>query len=335
VEAYGYDGVTVPVTVTMTDRFSNPVPDGTTANFVTTLGGIDATCQTGAATPGSGSCTVNWFSKNPRVINGNPATTAGTAYTNANWCPGGLNTTHYCNGTTNGRSPIIVTAIGEETFVDANGNGIFDPGDTVGFDPTDKDNDFANGSPKPWQDTQEPFMNQWELYDAYNTPVYVPGEFFIDFNKDGVHNGPDGFFNGTLCEGPLCSTTQTSVAIGAQNVIILSGSNASFTIVGTLPLTVGGTIAMYVYDQNYQAMPATSTVTASFSTNAGNIVSGPGSIPCQSPKPTFDANGNVVAAGTLLQFATSVTATPAPGTMYVTVTTPKGIATTVSIPVSN
>ena len=33
-----YDGVTVPVTVSMTDRFSNPVPDGTTANFQTTLG---------------------------------------------------------------------------------------------------------------------------------------------------------------------------------------------------------------------------------------------------------------------------------------------------------
>ena len=42
------DGVTVPVTVSMTDRFSNPVPDGTTANFQTTLGGIQASCQTGS-----------------------------------------------------------------------------------------------------------------------------------------------------------------------------------------------------------------------------------------------------------------------------------------------
>jgi len=205
----------------------------------------------------------------------------------------------------------------------------------VPFDPSDKDNDFANGTGKPWQDTQEPFLNQWELYDAYNTPVYVPGEFFIDFNKDGVHNGPDGFFNGTLCEGPLCSTTQTSVAIGQNAIIILSGSNAQFTIVGTLPLSVGGTISIFVYDQNYQAMPAASTVTASFSPNAGTIVSGPASIPCEAPTPVFDASGNVVSAGTLLSFATALTTSPAPGTMYVTVTTPKLIATTISIPVSN
>src|ERR1700722_15329969 len=145
VEAYNIQGITVPVTVAMTDRFSNPVPDGTTANFVTTLGGIDATCQTGG---GTGTCLVNWHSKAPYSIAGNPATTKGTAYTNtaANWC--GPTNAPYCNGTTNGRSPIIVTAIGEESFVDANGNGVFDAGDTVAFDPTNKDNDFASGSPK-------------------------------------------------------------------------------------------------------------------------------------------------------------------------------------------
>ena len=60
VEAWDIDGVTVPVTVSMTDRFSNPVPDGTTANFQTTLGGIQATCQTGSTTSGSGACVVNW-----------------------------------------------------------------------------------------------------------------------------------------------------------------------------------------------------------------------------------------------------------------------------------
>lgn len=331
VEAYDYQGVTVPVTVAMTDRFSNPVPDGTTANFVTTLGGIDATCQTAG---GTGTCQVNWHSKDPYMISGNPATTLGTAHTNANWCPGGGVSTGYCNGTTNGRSPIIVTAIGEESFVDANGNGIFDPGDTVPFDPNDKDNDFASGVGKPWQDTQEPFLNQWELYDAYGTPIYIAGDFFIDFNKNGVHDGPDGFFNGTLCEGPLCSTTQTSVAIGQSNIIILSGSHANFKINGTLPLSVGGNISMWVYDDRFQPMPAGATVSATFSTNAGTVVTGTNAIPCSANTPVFDGTGAVVSAGTLLTFATALSSTPAPGTMYVTVTTPK-VATTVSIPVSN
>ena len=88
VEAWVQDGQTVPVTVRMTDRFSNPVPDGTTASFQTALGGIQATCQTGSDTPGSGSCTVNWTSKAPRAVYGNPATTLNTPYTNTalNWC---------------------------------------------------------------------------------------------------------------------------------------------------------------------------------------------------------------------------------------------------------
>ena len=70
----------------MTDRFSNPVPDGTTANFQTTLGGIDASCQT-LTTSGSGACSVNWVSKAPYSVNGNPQSTAGNAHANPAYCP--------------------------------------------------------------------------------------------------------------------------------------------------------------------------------------------------------------------------------------------------------
>jgi hypothetical protein len=337
VEAWDIDGVTVPVTVSMTDRFSNPVPDGTTANFVTTLGGIDATCQTGAVVPGSGTCVVNWHSKAPYSVAGNPATTKGTTYTNtaANWCSGTV--APYCNGTTNGRSPIIVTAIGEESFVDANGNGTFDSGDTVAFNSTDKDNDFANGSPKPWQDTQEPFLNQYEIFDSYGTPLFVPGEFFIDFNKNGSHDGPDGTFNGLLCEGSLCNTTQTSVAIGTGNLIVVSGSHANFTLVGgSPPFALPQPISMYIYDDRYQQMPAGTTVTVSFTTNAGVLSSPtPAAWPCSQTTPVFDSTGNVVSAGQAYTFTVSKSTTPANGTMFVTVTTPGGIVTTASIAVTS
>jgi hypothetical protein len=345
VEAWNYDGVTVPVTVSMTDRFSNPVPDGTTANFVTTLGGIDATCQTGTGNPGSGSCVVNWHSKAPYSVSGNPATTAGTKYTNtaANWC--GPTNAPYCTGTTNGRSPIVVTAIGEESFVDANGNGIFDAGDTVAFDPNNKDNDFTTGLPKPWEDTQEPFLNQWELFDSYGTPVYVPGEFFIDFNKSGSHDGPDGAFNGSLCEGSLCSTTQTSVAIGTGNVIILSGSTANYTLVGSNYSLVSGvptytlpaSISMYIYDDRFQQMPNGTTVAVSFTTNAGSLSSPtPAAWPCSTAAPVFDSTGNVLSAGQLYTFGASPPTTGAqPGTMFVTVTSPRGLVTTFGIALTN
>lgn len=336
VEAWNIDGVTVPVTVYMTDRFSNPVPDGTTANFQTTLGGIQATCQTTG-----GSCAVNWISKAPRMVSGNPATTAGTAHTNtaANWCATG---SPYCTGTTNGRSPIIATAIGEESFNDANGSGVFNTADTVPFDPNDKDNDFANGTGKPWFDTSEPFLNEWELTDSYGTPTYVLGEPFIDFNSNGTRDGPDGLFEGALCSGSLCNTTSSTVSIYASNIIILSGSTAHFSYAGGSTPPAGGftlpaTISMYIYDQNYQPMPAGTTVVYSFSTNSGTA-SGPtpAAVPCTAVAPVFNSDGSVQSAGTLYSFGASPpTSGAVAGTMYVTVTSPGGIVTTVPIPLAN
>jgi len=340
VEAYDVDGVTVPVTVRMTDRFSNPVPDGTTANFQTTLGGIQASCQTQTTATESGVCTVNWVSKDPRVVNGNPQTTSGTAYTNtaANWCSGTNNP--YCNGTTNGRSPIMVTAIGEESFIDASGTGYFNPGDTVPFDPSDKDNDFSNGTGKPWFDTSEPFLNEWEIYDGYGTPTYILGEPYLDFFNTGKWEGPDGLVESALCEGPLCNTTNASVAINASNLIIMSGSEANLTIVsptGSQPFSASGslTISVYIYDNRFQQMPAGTTITTAFTTNAGVLSSPtPAAWPCTSAAPVFDASGNVVSAGQPFTFVLSASTTPTPGTFFITVTTPGGIATTFSIQIN-
>lgn len=337
VEAWNLDGVTVPVTVRMTDRFSNPVPDGTTANFQTTLGGIQATCQTGSDTPGSGSCTVNWTSKAPYSVAGNPATTAGTAYTNttANWC--GPTNAPYCTATTNGRSPIIVTAIGEESFIDANGSGVFNSTDTVPFDPTDKDNDFASGVGKPWFDTSEPFLNEWELSDTYGTPTYVLGEPFIDFNNNGTRDGPDGLFEGALCSGQYCNTASSTVAIYQSNVIVVSGQHANFKLIGTPPYTLPATIQMYIYDDRYQQMPAGTTVTYSFDANAGTASGpAPAAWPCSAATPVFDASGNVVSAGQLFSLgAIPPTSGAVAGNMYVTVTTPLGLATSIAIRVTN
>jgi hypothetical protein len=211
VEAWGIDGITVPVTVSMTDRFSNPVPDGTTANFQTTLGGIQGSCQTAG-----GACSVNWVSKAPYTVAGNPQTTKGNAYESNSYCgtalgggqfgsPNGLPT---CNGTTNGRSPILVYAIGEETFVDAVGSGVFNTTlDTVAFNSSDPWNNFGayagytdpnylvaeygvgtppSGGPKPWQDVGDPFLNEWELGSCYDEgTVCVP--FFVSETQHLPH----------------------------------------------------------------------------------------------------------------------------------------------------
>jgi len=344
VEAWNIDNVTVPVLVSMTDRFSNPVPDGTTVNFRTTLGGIQASCQTGIspATSGSGQCTVTWTSKTPYTVNGNPQSTTGNANTRSAYCTGTGLTLGLCGGTTNGRSPIFATAIGEESFVDANGNGIFDAGDTVAFDATDADNNFSNGKPKPWQDTSEPFLNEWEIYDSYGTPTFFSGEPFIDFNNNGQRDGPDGFFNGPLCEGPLCSTTQTSVAIGANNVIVLSGSTANLQIlsanVGGPPYSFSGglTIQLEIYDDRLQQMPGGTTVTASISTGSTASITSPSSYtwPCTTSPPYVNSSGKTI-AGQVFTYTIAPSTTPPQvgGNLVITVTTPLKLSTTFSIPI--
>ena len=317
VEAWNIDGVTVPVTVSMTDRFSNPVPDGTTANFQTTLGGIQASCQTTG-----GSCSVNWVSKAPYSISGNPQSTAGNANTNAAYCPGNL-----CNGTTNGRSPIMVSAIGEESFIDATGSGVFNPGDTVAFNANDPQNDFPNGTPKPWDDTSEPFLNEWELgtYYANNTvfvPTYVLGEPFIDFFNTGTREGPDGLVESALCEGPLCNPAGASVAIYAGDAIIVSTSHANFyTSGGTPTLSSGGSFSVRIADDHNQQMPGGTTVTTTVSPSSATTVIAPTSYawPCS------EAVG-----GQVITFTTAAGSTPSPGMLLITVTTPDKIVTTQS-----
>jgi hypothetical protein len=108
VEAYGTDGVTVPVTVRLSDRYNNPAPDGTSIAFNTNGGHVVGACTTPSA-PGAadGTCTVNWTSANPRpqLNSDSPPLLAA------------------------GRATILATAIGEESFTDTNGNGYWDAGE--------------------------------------------------------------------------------------------------------------------------------------------------------------------------------------------------------------
>jgi hypothetical protein len=335
VEAWEIDGVSVPVTVSMTDRSSNPVPDGTAANFRTTLGGIQGTCLTGSTTAGSGSCQVNWVSKAPYSVAGNPRSTSGNASAASAYCPGpafvGANA--LCNTTTNGRSPIVVTAIGEESFIDADGSGVFDTKDIVPFNAADLDNYFpasgtpapwSNGAAKPWFDTSEPFLNQWELFDTYGTPIFIPGEWFLDFNNNGTRDGPDGLVESALCQGPLCDTASSSVAISASNVIILSGGHANFVPLPNTSFHVGTglSFSVTIADDRNQQMPAKTTVSASMAASTATIV-GPSSYtwPCAT-----------AVGGQTFTFNLTPALSFVPGPLIITVTTPGGIITTAFYP---
>jgi protocatechuate 3,4-dioxygenase beta subunit len=97
-EAWGFDGVTTTVTVRMSDRYNNPVPDGTAVTLTTEGGQVGGFCQTATTQAfGAGVCSVIWVSQAPR-----PA---------------------------DGRVTIIATAIGEESFIDLDSNGQFNGDD--------------------------------------------------------------------------------------------------------------------------------------------------------------------------------------------------------------
>jgi hypothetical protein len=142
VEAWSLDGVVVPVTARLSDRFNNPVPDGTAVTLQTEGGSIVSQCTT---TGGIGSCSVNWTSSNPR--------------------PG----THVNGDTRAGRSTIFATAIGEESFTDTNGNGSFDNGEAF----ADMAERYLDENENNARDASEP------IYDFNNNSTYdaADGDF--------------------------------------------------------------------------------------------------------------------------------------------------------------
>jgi len=275
VEGWDIDGTEVAVTVRLADRYNNPVPDGTAVTFNTEGGNILGSCQTATTSTQSGLCTVTWTSSNPRP--------------------------------SNGRSTILATAIGEESFVDKNSNGIFDGDDT-------------------WTDLAEAYRDDDESGD------YTSGEFFVDFNQDNVRSPADGQFNGLLCVGPGspppagCSANQ-KLTVSASNLIIMSGSSAKISDSvggdnfggGSQPMLVNSTITFTIGDDRDQPMPAGTTISAQAS--SGLTIGNPRSytVPCTS----FDGPS---------QYSFTVTGSVA-GQLTLTVEAPSGLQKFYFVPV--
>lgn len=98
IEGFDLDGTTNTYTIIASDRMSNPVPDGTSINFVAEGGQITTSSQIALSAQGIASATVNYVSASPK-----PA---------------------------DGRITVVAYALGEESFVDTNGNNVFDSGES-------------------------------------------------------------------------------------------------------------------------------------------------------------------------------------------------------------
>ncbi len=282
-EAMTKDGVTRTLTVRMADKFNNPVPDGTSALFTTEYGSIQPSCETSG-----GGCSVTWTSQAPRLptLDENqelvqglyttrdcPSTTGGPNIP----CPSDLG---YIRG---GRSTVLVTAIGEESFIDRNGNGIFDQAEAdAGL--------FAN--------LTEAFIDHNEngLFDpateaCLNNPSSLEcmagsEEIFSDFDDDQTFdaNGDDptngypdqgqtAMYNGLLCpvegNGVWCSRELLRVFDSA--VLILSNDpnwamevyqNGSSYVSPSTNIR-GNSYSVYVSDTFNNKPPAGSSISIS------------------------------------------------------------------------
>lgn len=266
VEAYEYDGVEVPVTAFLADRYGNPSPDGTTVTFRTEENGsavVPASCTTT-----DGTCNVVWRSQGNR--------------------PG------------DHRVTILATALGEESFVDANSNGRYDSGETI-------------------RDLSEAFV------DADEDNVRDANEEFVDFNSNGLFDPADGLFSGALCASGCAA--RNSVHVRSKNLIVMSSSTPGNLQANPSALDLRNeqlrSSSFVLKDQYGQPMPAGTTV--SCSTNVGAL---------QTPS-TFVVPDSTSTAG--YAFSCSVKGTLSPGagqvcttttgTMKIEVKTPRGLST--------
>jgi len=277
VEAYNIDGVTIPIVVRLADRYNNPAPDGTAVAFTTDGGHIVGNCTTpsSTATPGDGTCSVTWTSADPRPVPAGDTPPIKAA----------------------GRTMILATAIGEESFTDVNGSGFYVQGD--------------------------PFANLGEPYrDDNENGTYDLGEYFLDFLHTGVWAAPDGTFKGITCNGSTASSTCTTDtwAIGASLLLTMSTGGAIITVTsnGSPPYAASSTnaITFNVKDLNNNPLPAGTTVLVTASTALGTISEGTFTIPCST----------ALGGASYTAFLTAAT-TPGSGIVTITVTSPSGIVT--------
>jgi 5-hydroxyisourate hydrolase-like protein (transthyretin family) len=96
IEGFNIDGTANTYSIIASDRLGNPVPVDTAINFVAEAGQIEATRQT-ALVNGLSRASVNFVSSSPRP--------------------------------SDGRVTVVAYAIGEESFLDTNGNNVFNAGE--------------------------------------------------------------------------------------------------------------------------------------------------------------------------------------------------------------
>ena len=293
-----FDGNTATLTAILSDRYGNPVPDGTAITFTSECGQVQPSCNTVG-----GTCNVQFKTANPRTKNNaiappNPAPSQLSlpeAVYQGNNCAASPNGGNQDIGCDDHRCTVLAYAIGEETFVDCNGTGQY----------VSKDNSSNNPSQCPSGDAFVALPEAWRD-DNENVTLDKSIETYLDFNNNGVWDDPvSSLFVGLLCNDPDCYTKQNSLHVYQSQVMIMTSNTlkvdvypitsttvlpvivpshyvtpdlASFPLNSPIPSLEFGcsqSVDVFVGDTQWQVPPDGTTISISFA--SGGTVVGPSS----------------------------------------------------------
>lgn len=257
--AWRYNNVTSQITVNAADAFNNPVPDGTPIYFTTVGGAIGSSCLTGTSSDEdesvSGSCSVTWQSQSPKpeadqsfTIIEEPNNYGHTPYLQCN------NGASHCR---DGRVKILATTIGNESFIDANNNGMYDPDIDVFYTANSTEGNTAARAKNCKR--SEPISGSASHADSGSTSQALGcddlGSPYVDRNFDGRYNAGeeiatvnagdnnsyepgDGLYNGVLCreeDAAAGECTRDAVLVRAEHLLVMSCDAPLYTSDGRLP----------------------------------------------------------------------------------------------------
>jgi hypothetical protein len=317
--AWDYDGVETKASVRLADAFNNPVPDGTSVSFTTSGGSIDSACSTV-----KGVCDVTWRSQLPRPQPDIPYTltigAGGIKLTCSNGKP-------ECR---NGRVKILAHAIGNESFIDGDGSGLYNnilkdifATDVNRCKPNTPDSSASKGALGGCDDLGEAYVDK--NFDG----VRDPDEEFIDFNENGTFDAQNGKYDGALCSGTAktngdCTTNKVSVRKDA--LIVMSSGVVNTGLLGPATMSAAAGVAnsytMILADKNGNGLPAGTTLTLKTDAlSKGKVSVSPSAALPMSTEPTLMS---ITLTGT--DDPTSMTKASASGafTLEINATTPSG-----------
>ncbi len=321
-EAWEIDGQEVTISARLADAFNNPVPDGTTVQFQAEGGSIGGDCKTE-----NGVCSVKWVSQSPRPL--------GPPEVNGKSCVGVPSLTPAkCGQPYGGRVTVLATAIGNESFVDLNGNGLFDS------DNENEVNAFAGkDNSGDWFDLAEAFVDHNEDGTYRGAAPSGGNETFLDFNSNGAWDQKNALYDGVLCakDGiPVSSAAKcgSRTLHVRDSLTLVMSSNKIFArfqqecpadapAFGLLTVGMEATASACIVFSDFHNQPIPAETRISITSSVGSVV-GPGTYIMPST-----AENSARAVG----FAVKGGTKPESGLVTISFTTPSGLVSVFQLPV--